>query len=104
VNALSQIAQVVVVLMLCSCAGPEVGGNYLLNQTDAEQIQQLVSARDDVLKPIVRIWADRPDHVFVDCGRVSSVGDQSTEVQLTKRHGRWQIMSVQQERILVTGS
>ena len=104
-SALSQIVPViVVVVLLSSCAGPEVGGNSILSQTDVEQIQQLVSARGDVRKPIVRIWADRWDHVFVDCGRAFSVGDQSTEVQLAKRQGRWHIICVQQERILATGS
>jgi hypothetical protein len=91
-------------LMLGSCSMPPiVNGNYSLSENDVAEIKQLVLQRSDTRKPILRIFADRPNHALVDSGRQGYVGNIFNSFAVAKRHGRWQIDSkIEEEHIIVT--
>ncbi len=93
-----------VVLAAASCATTPVHDGRYLSQLSAEDLQQitvLVEQRRDIPKPILRIWAARPDSVVVET-RQNFANDLRVQAVLHKRRGRWIIdeRSIEWERLV----
>jgi hypothetical protein len=81
-----------VAALLCSCAtSAEISGP--LSARDVKAIKLVVEQRSDLKKPVFKIDADRPNRARVQCGRAKKIGDLSNVFTVTKRQGRWTIVS-----------
>ena len=101
-------------LLIAGCVTPsrhtrEVTFSGVTRQ-DVSEIEQMVTRRSDILKPVVsvdlmdigggRVWTS---HIVVVTGRNDHIGDTFEMFRVAKRDGRWRITSpVQRETIVVT--
>lgn len=102
--------------LFASCAGlttPEKQPEYysnLLSATDIAQIKALVASRPNIKQPVWEIATHegRSDRATVSTGQWGKAGDESDYFDVSKRNGKWRIISpikhdrLKAEDILVT--
>jgi hypothetical protein len=95
-------------ILLGSCLSPhyraialqsyvQVDGPYAasLSKTDVRRIIELSYTRDEIRKPVYRIYAEAADQVDVSAGRPQNTGDIVTGFKVRRKDGNW---------IIITGS
>jgi len=78
-------------LVLQSCAVPEVCGKHTLSSDDIHQIQILVLKRFDIAKPITRISVETPNDAMVEAGVPQRVGEAFFLIPVHKTNGQWRL-------------
>jgi hypothetical protein len=99
-----RVVTLIALVLLVSCASPDVSVSGRFSDKDIRQITDLVEHRRAFKKPIRTIARERENRAIVQTGRCSGTGEYCVTIPLTKRHGKWQVdeVGIQEEHIIVS--
>jgi hypothetical protein len=102
--AATTLIPVVLAIAACAAATRDLPVSYTgVTRDDVHAIEQLVSRRPDILKPLISIERTRAGCVRVYSGRWAKTGDVFDEFTAAKRGGSWVISSsIKRGPIIIT--
>jgi hypothetical protein len=116
-HAATALVSVVIALSATSCVSPQtaalltfprpqIDGPYSasLTREDMLEIAALPWDRDDMRKPVYKIYMTAPDAADVDSGRAMNSFDKVTGFKVRKKDGRWYIVkgSIYETEVIIT--